>query len=81
MAGVNREIWNRAQGAQICLLSDSLLWVIRPGRNQSRKVTDVIDLVMRQEACTKRSQVEPTIRRVLYAAVVEVETINVDVRL
>jgi hypothetical protein len=80
MAGVNGKIGNRTQSAQVCLLSDALLWVVRTRRNQSREVANVVDLVIWQQARTKRGQVEPTILRVLYAAVVKIEPIDVDVR-
>jgi len=38
-------------------------------------------LVVRQQARTKRGQIKPTVRRVLYTAIVKIEPINVDVRL
>ena len=69
----------RARRYVSCL--NALLWIVRPRRDKSRKVTDVVDLVVRQQARTKRGQIKPTVRRVLYTAIVKIETINVDVRL
>ena len=68
------------QCAQIGILAPWLGWVIRARRNARREVFDFADIMVGLQYVTKQTgEIEPFERRLLQRAVVEVESIDVDI--
>ena len=76
---VDRKGRNRSECAQVYILSRCDLRVMRQGANPGREVADSINYVLWEEPLTQTSEIEPLVRRAPQSAVVQVETVNVDV--
>jgi hypothetical protein len=59
---MDRQVWNRSQGAKINFLSIALLRVARSRSNKGGEVADAVDLIVRQHLRTERGEIEPAVR-------------------
>ncbi len=76
---MDRQVWNRAQGAKVNFLAITLLRIARSRSNKRSEVADAVDLIVRQHLRTEGGEIEPSVRRLAQAAVVEIEGVNIDV--
>jgi len=85
MTVVNREVRARLQGADIRLLAHVLLRIGRTRGDQCREIPDPVDRVPGQQPLAQGGEIEPlhgpTLPRVVTNPVVQIEAVDVDVRL
>lgn len=68
------------QCAQVGQLPLRLLRVVGTLLNLGREVSDLLDVILRQEPLAEAFEVEPLVRTALETAVEEIEAVDVDVR-
>ena len=77
----NLKVCQRAQRAEVDLLTARSIRAARQRLNVSGKIFDPFDLVVRQEDGAKLREIQPLIRGVLYAAGVEIERVDIGIGL
>lgn len=68
------------QSAKICGLANGNVCVAGAGFYPRSEVVYCFDLISRKHAVEKLFQIKPLVRRALQTAVIEVETVYVDIR-
>ena len=79
MTEVDADLGIAIECAEIGLLPCALAGVGGAIGNQGREVADAVNLVLGHEVLTQREQIEPPIWRTLQTAIVEVESVDVEI--
>ena len=70
-----RHARHSAKGAQVVLLVHWLVWAVRPGTDQSRKIFDFGDGIFRQQQLAELANIKPAIGGFSQRPVIEIESI------
>ena len=75
----NFKIWNGLQGSQESSLAQRLVRVIRAGFNERSEILDTVYLIAGKKQTSHLPYIKPMIGGIFDTAVIQVETVNVDV--
>jgi hypothetical protein len=76
---MNLNTRKRGQSTKICRLANGNVRIAGAGFYTRSEVVDCFDLISGKYAVEKLFQIKPLVRRALQAAVIEVETVYVDI--
>jgi len=77
---MNLEVWQRAEGSYVYILTSWCLKVVGKGYHTSGEVADEINIVLREQLLTNRTEIKPLELGALYGSMIEIESIYVNMQ-
>ena len=77
---MNLEVWQCTEGSHIHILTSWRLRVVVKSFHTGGEVADEINIVLREQLLTNRTEIKPLELSALYSSIIEIESIYVDMQ-